>query len=300
MKRNIRQVIILLVLTCLVANLAYGCGNNSTDKDAKNAEPYLIGGSDASTKPDDKNDPISKQFSKKNFDLKNLDDSIAYAIIKTNCKSSRSTGECFGEGHKILDKYTKDGQTVVCMLVIEGYMGFENDVLTCVSGSCIPSQLVFTKNKDGEYELKSYKTPMDGTYYPASLKKIFTKKALLKLDNTDPDELAPQFEEYGKKYLKSIGREAMVQWNTVIKETPNIKSADVSNKLFSQFEDYPYWIGTQERIEDGKRIVYCHKWESDGKGGGTSTFRKEIYNGKILEESVVTVKGDKYTVVKTK
>lgn len=35
-------------------------------------------------------------------------------------------------------------------------------------------------------------------------------------------------------------------------------NASVSNMLLEQYGQYPYWIGTLEKLEDGTRMVYTH------------------------------------------
>lgn len=293
MQKKLLRNCLLIVFICL---FVAGTGACSAEEKTSNflAQPSLIGGSDYKKK----NNVLSEQFDKKNFDLTNLEQAISYAIILTNDTDNKS-GECYAEGHKILDKTEKDGKTIVCVQVEEGYLGFKNGIFTCVSGSAIPSQLTFVKNKDGEYELKSYKIPMDGTDYGPTLKKIFTKKALGALEKIKQGELYPQLEEYGKKHLKSIGRDAKVQWDYVEEDLPNLK-AEVSNELSEKFSEYPYWIGNYEMIVDGKRIIYTHLWEPDNNGGGIATYKKEIYGGELLEEHVIKVEGDTYTIINSK
>ncbi len=238
-----------------------------------------------------------KDQNKKKFDLTDLEQAISYAIFETN-REHYYPGECFAEGHKILDIIETNKEIVVYVRAVPGYFGFENGIFTNISGGNIPSRLTFTKNKKGEYLLKNYEIPLDGSEYYPSLKKIFTPKALCALNKMELSELYPQLEAYAKDYLKSINRNALVQCSNVDKKLPDIESVEVSNILSAQYSEYPYWIGTLEKIEDGTRMVYMHLWEADGRGGGRVTYRKKIYNGKIVAEDIIKIEGNKYTLIK--
>lgn len=282
-----KGVVTILILLCLLAGLSCAC-HLSTSDDDPNAEPYRI---DAEKAPNDAR--------RNQFDLTDLDQAVTFAIFSTNEDTDADyRGECFAEGHSILDVIENGKETAVCVQVVEGYFGFENGIFTSTSGSSVPSLLRFIKNDEEEFLLKSYEIPKDGTGYHASLKKMFSAKAIRKLNTLQIDELYPQLEAYGKAYLNSIGREATVQWDRIETVLPNMDSTSVSNALLAQYGEYPMWIGTLEKIEGGTRMVYTHLWEGDGKGGGTATYRKEVYGGEIVAESIIQVEGDQYGLIK--
>lgn len=282
-----KGIVCILILLCLLVLLSCAC-HLSTSDDDPNAVPNRI---DAQNTPNDAR--------RNQFDLSDLDQAVTFAIFSTNEDTEMDyRGECFAEGHTILDIIEDGEETAVCVQVLEGYFGFENGIFTCVSGSSIPSLLRFTKNDKQEFLLKSYEIPKDGTGYHASLKKMFSEKAIRKLNALQIKELYPQLEAYGKAYLNSIGRDATVQCDYVEKVLPNMDSTSVSNALLEQYGEYPMWIGTLEKLEDGTRMVYTHLWKEDGKGGGTATYRKEVYGGELVAEAILQVEGDHYTFMK--
>lgn len=232
------------------------------------------------------------------FDLTDLDQAISDAIFITAGGDARyEIGECFAEGHQILDQSEEEGQIIVCAHVIDGWFGFENNIFTGVSGSSIPTRLMFSQNAAGEYILQSYDIPEDGSNYGSSLRALFSAKALAQLERLDISSLYPQLEAYAEAYLQSIGREATVQWHYVDRQLPDMDSVQVSNALLERYSEYPYWIGSLERVEDGTRMVYEHLWQPDGAGGGITTYQKQIYGGDIVERHVIEVSGDTFTEI---
>ena len=57
-------------------------------------------------------------------------------------------------------------------------------------------------------------------------------------------------------------------------------SVAASNELLGRAElsDYPYYLGTEERMVDGVRWVYATAWEPDGDGRGTATYTRYRYD----------------------
>ena len=76
---------------------------------------------------------------------------------------------------------------------------------------------------------------------------------------------------------------------------------EASNTLIDLYYDYPYWIGTEEKIENGVRCVYEKKWQSSGGGDGTVTYLKYEYGSeKVLEKTVIEVKKGKIKYIEGK
>ena len=77
-------------------------------------------------------------------------------------------------------------------------------------------------------------------------------------------------------------------------------NTDVSNYLFDAYREYPYWIGTREVVEDGIRYVYEKSWLDKGNQSGIVTFTKSIYEGDIIEKTVIEIIGDKMNCLRGK
>ncbi|TCO53965.1 M56 family metallopeptidase [Caldanaerobacter subterraneus] len=221
--------------------------------------------------------------------IENLDEAVSYAI-----KSRRlayNEGEAATEGHIILDVEEKDGIIKVYTIASFGAFGFENGIFTKISGSgAIPTVITFSKNEKGVYSLLEYKEPMDGAFYIDSLKKMFPEKLYDKVISADKyyPELAKQQEAQAAEYLKNIGRTAKVSAAYVEKKLVNI-NVEASNKLFGGTEfpflnDYPWWIGTRERIENGIRYIYETSQSKTNDGYDLVIFRKTKEDGTIVKE----------------
>lgn len=237
-----------------------------------------------------------------------LEESISKAIL------SRSTGDYYageaaGEGHITLECKTEGRLTYVYL--IEQYMefGFENGELTDVSGHRNPAALVFSRDDGGVYSLQQYEHPMDGADFRPSLRELFSKSALELYDNAEgrdsektSAELSRQLEAYGDAYLKQIGRDAKISLNPGLNRIVPHMNVEASNYLSDSYAEYPYWIGTRERVENGVRYVYEKQWKDNGGGGGDGvvTFIKSVYDpsgarGEIVEKTVIEIKDGSLT-----
>ena len=186
---------------------------------------------------------------------------VAKAIIQDN-ENDYLEGECSGEGHMILGSDLSGGRLKVYALTMYGNYGFQNDMFIKVSGSgVIPAVLTF--ERDGsDYKLLEIEYPQDGAKYTESIKRMFPLKyrsAALHGDSAY-NGLLLQERSYAEEYLKSIGRGAEIgeykDLNIVLLTDLGV-SVDVSNELLrdGRLGKYPYWIGTAEHLEDGKRHV---------------------------------------------
>ncbi|WP_199872992.1 hypothetical protein [Inediibacterium massiliense] len=210
-------------------------------------------------------------------------------------------GEYTTEGHIILGTEEIENKVKVYTLASVGEFAFENGIFTKVGGTgAIPTVMIFSINKNGEYNLIEYKEPMDGTDYVASVKKMFPKKYYNKVFSGQDEyvKLAKQEEAQAEKYLKSIGREAQVRESYVDKKLANI-NVEASNKLFTEFTKYdtflnncPYWIGTRERIENGGRYIYETLQTKTSDGYDVITFRKTNEEGTVVEERDYKIDGN--------
>ena len=244
--------------------------------------------------------------------LTDIDSAVSNAILSKNANSFLK-GECAGEGHIILgtedvtSKYNaKKGVafTVAYVLSTYGEYGFVNGNFETVSGSgIIPTRITFEILAGGTYNLIEYKQAEDGGGYTQSIKEMFPEKywsRSLSIVDADIEDCENQKRAYAKAYLKSIGREAEIAHYSDFEHKSPDMNANVSNSLISKFSEYPYWIGTQEKIENGVRYVYEKQWVDKGNGDGIVTFKKyEFDSKKVIEETVIEVKNGEILYLKS-
>ncbi len=228
-----------------------------------------------------------------------IDQQVSSAILSTY-ESGYSIGECSAEGHIILKiEKNKDVMTVYAV-VSYGEWGFENGIFTKISGSgAIPTVITFEKaasESESDYFLKEFKEPKDGSYFEPSIKEMFPLSLRIPALNAHQyySKLERQEEVYARRYLSSIGRDAKIQAdNTEMPlDSMNVEAADCLLEL-EMFNEFPFWIGTRETIENGERYVYEKAWEDHGDGDGIVTFTKRIYEGDIVEKTVIRVEKNK-------
>lgn len=247
---------------------------------------------------------------------KTLEEGVSQEILKYN-SGRYLKGECAAEGNIILETEEINGLINVYAFTSYGEYGFENGVFTKVSGTgVIPVKMVFTrydgdkymckgyrKTKGGENYTKSigYHEPKDGKYYIDSIKGMFPERLweeVLGDDRNVHKKLVLQECEYAQKYLESIGRKCRI--GEVERELSDM-NVEASNKLLDMYGEYPYWIGTFEKTENGVRMVYEKQWESRGNGDGTVTYKKYIYDtDKVVEETVIDIKDGEISYIKGK
>ena len=255
---------------------------------------------------DNYNPTVSEEDTKLSL-AKDLETAMKVAILKYN-NGRYSDGECTAEGHILLGNEgkvnAKDNAEEECYayaLVSYGEYGFENGIFTKVSGSgAIPTKLTFKINNEGEYSLVDYEQAKDGSLYEPSIREMFPKNiAERALHYTDEDsaKLQAQEEVYAQEYLEGVRDGAKIQ-SHVPKTLANM-DVTASNTLGELFYEYPYWIGTEEKIEDNVRFVYEKQWEDKGNGDGIVTFRKYEYDTKkITEETVIEIKSGELNYIK--
>ena len=224
-------------------------------------------------------------------DKTDIDAVIASAVLSRS-RGGYAEGETQTEGHKILRVDEENNAVTVYCIVSYGEFAFQNDIFTLISGSGgIPTVITLIKHDNGEYEWDGgYTEPMDGAEYLPSLKLLFPVELHSEALAADKyyNELKEQREAYAAAYLAVIGREAEVSDDYVPKTllTDLGISVELSNELLGQmYGDYPYWIGTLERIEDGVRYIYRQAYE---RGDEMIIFTKELEDGTVVYEQAVT------------
>lgn len=236
-----------------------------------------------------------------------LDAAVGNAVISSN-EGSFLEGEVKAEGHIILLESTaSDDSTVIYALTMYGEYGFQNDAFIKISGTgAIPTVLTFDYDEDAGYTLRSYTVPNDGSGYLDSVKEMFPKDLynyVLSVSDSDLSSLEAKERKYAKAYLDKIGRSAVIGDYADIKyDFPQI-SSDASGEIFKRYWEYPNWLGTEEKIENGVRYVYETQWKDYGNDDSMIYFTKYVYStGEIIktvnvyiEDGIVQSSAEKVT-----
>lgn len=231
-----------------------------------------------------------------------LDKAISEKLLGDN-KGGFLDGETAGEGHIIMG----EDKNKAYILTTYGEYGFVNGKMTKVSGTgVIPAVAEFTENNN-EYTVTSITYPGDGSQYLEDIKKMFPIKYRArcmggKMYDDDYKTMLAQEREYVKAYLNSIGRSdaEITDYEGGELLTDLGVSVDVSNKLldlpkYDISSKYPYFVGNQEYIEDGKRVVYEMSYK---KGDPEIIYRKTDYETKaVLEEIRISAENGEVVTV---
>lgn len=233
-------------------------------------------------------------------DTTKLDEAVSKSIIEKG--KDYEDGEFTAEGHIILDNEKKGNQVTVYSVATVGNFAFENSIFTKISGSgVIPTVIKYEVTNNGEYKQLDYKEPLDGDMFSSSLKELFPGDLYNKVKKTDEysNELKSKEENQAKEYLKTINRDANVSADYVEKNLLKI-NLEAANALLEKEElrIYPYWVGTIERIEDGKRFIYETKQSKDENGNDLVTYSKSDESGKIINEIIYKIEEGKLTKIK--
>lgn len=204
-------------------------------------------------------------------------------------------GECPTAGSVILRTEPEGEGTKVYAITSSGNFGVENNIFTKISGSgAIPTVIILDKDD----KVLSYQEPKDGAYYEPSVKEMFPKDLWDEAMAADDyyDALKMQEEAAARAYLISIGRDLAVTADYVEKDDYGISTG--ARDAMSELEkgvlaDYPYWLGSLERIQNGVRYVYEAAWEGDAL-----TFTKRVFDtGETAERHAFRVAGDLVTKI---
>lgn len=258
------------------------------------------------TPPSDENTPQTTQAVVDLTESRPSTEEEAVSLAVLERAQTYAEGECAAEGHTILraEPGTEEDTLVVYALCSTGNYGFVNGNLEEISGSgAIPSRLTFALGGDGFLTLMDYWEPEDGAGYADSIRRTFpadlTEQALDA--GTRYPDLLEQKETYARAYLREQGRQAAVGEYADFDHplaTDQGMSVSVSNTLMDQMREFPFFLGSEERLEDGVRWVYETAWEADGDNGGTATYTKSNYEtGEIAERHVFQVRGDVCTEI---
>ncbi|MCC8025597.1 MAG: DUF4825 domain-containing protein [Clostridium sp.] len=236
-----------------------------------------------------------------------VEQAVSAAILDYNRRLYPSDCEARGEGHVILDSEENEAEVTVYAQTMYGAYQFQDGNFVKDGGTgVIPAVIRLSKEPDGRYVALDYRQPMDGSAYVESIEEMFPQKLwdlCISPSSRIQESLEQQEQEYAKKYLVSIGREAAVgQFGDFPHTIPSQAgiSADVSNKIeherkFSGSgpEAYaPFWFGTIERLEDGVRYIYEHSYDRERQ---EIIFSKIHYETKEVEQQEIfdSITGEK-------
>ncbi len=215
-----------------------------------------------------------------------LDEAIANVVLDYN-DGVYLEGECSAEGHIVMDIDEDKVSVTVYTLTSYGEYSFQNNMFIKTSGTDVyPVVMTFTYDNDDGYTLQKYVKASDGSAYNQSIKELFPKELYNRIISTtesDRQSLEAQERAYAKAYLNSIGRTAEIgDYSDLEIELPDIPD-DAYNMIFDRYWEYPYWLGTQEKIEDGVRYVYETQWKNYGNDDSLIYLTKYVYDtGEII------------------
>jgi bla regulator protein blaR1 len=136
-------------------------------------------------------------------DLTNLDACITDAILKTN-KTGNASGEFKTESHIILGREEGLNSITVYTMVLYLEYGYDSGRFVDVAGSHIPTAITFSINEKGEYLLKEYWIPKEGSYYESSLREKFPSQIVEDAMDTQKyiEEQQAECDKKAEEYLK--------------------------------------------------------------------------------------------------
>lgn len=220
--------------------------------------------------------------------------------------------ECLGEGHVILG-YREKASTVEVYAICEAdEYCFQNGWLWEWSGySCMPTLLIFEKDKDGRYLFKSAEEPSEDPLFGRPVSEFFPSDLVEVAVTASGDSeigvsLSRQSLQYAEAYLVSIGRDGKLGvYCDEDQEITSLESAGVAEKvaaaLYDLHPEYGVYTGTIEKREGGRRYVYTVNWNGDFHGNGIVTYTKTEYDsGRVIEKTSYKVEGDDFKLIKPK
>ncbi len=211
-------------------------------------------------------------------------------------------GECWVEGHVVLGEENKGKTTEVYAQVFYQNYGLMDGVFTDTGGGSIgPRTLIFDRTAEG-YQLKEIIRPRDGTEYNASIAEMMPQECIRKMHEegeANRFEMVRQMHEQAQQYLDSIGRTESIQdWRERDLQLSGMMVA-ASNLMSNVDQNYPLWVTSHERVEDGMRYVYSREWTPDEPGAetGIATLQKTRYDdGAVVETISVEVRPEQLTI----
>lgn len=254
-------------------------------------DPYKI--ADTKEHFQDYLDTIKKiDFGKFKVYTSNLEQSIADALLTEN-EGQFYQGELAAQGHITLLTQEDSPYTIASVYAKYVQMQFQNGIFELCATSSMPYKLTFSKDKYGNYTLTKSEKPQDGALYVQDLYKLFPEEIVNKIqlipNNTDTvQNIDNQIIQYSKGYLDSISRsDAKISLSYQEKAYPPLSEENAMefDALYRAYTDYPYFVGTLEKLEDNIRFIYETKYQKQDTSD-TFGFTKTRYDTNEVIENV--------------
>jgi hypothetical protein len=137
-----------------------------------------------------------------------LDASVSNAILEANAEDYRNNFTT--EAHTVLKKMESGNMVTVYVMALYLEFGYSGDALfETGSGSRMPVAITFVKNAAGEYALKEYWVPRDGSLFAPSVKEKFP---------SDTYEDAIDTQKYILAHMQSCYAQAIRHWDAPVDE----------------------------------------------------------------------------------
>ena len=212
-------------------------------------------------------------------------------VLLSGSENKYLDGECSAEGHIILGYETEDNLKTVYALTMYGEYGFQDNNFVKVSGSGVIPAVIKIFENEGKVILTNIIWPKDGSGYEESIKEMFPEKyhkRVVSINDSDKNIIKAMELQYAKDYLTQIGRSATIGEygdfeHTLLTEVG--VDVKVSNKLLEKnYANYPFWIGNEEKIEDGIRYIYQMDYD---KEQDQIILSKSNYETKEIVEKII-------------
>lgn len=212
----------------------------------------------------EKLDNINTYQKPKNY--KDIEVCISDVILTYN-KDLFQKGEFGAQAHITYGDNTNMEGTKV--YVVANYKKFQiiNDTFEVVGEVEKPVVITFGYDKKNGYMVKDYKEAEDGNRREISLMELFPQDLIPQIKsyfvNTDTQgKIDQQIYVSAREYLDAIGKKD-IDIGSSEKKYPDIKPENqmMYEVLASVYTDYPYFVGSEEKIENTHRYKYFTKHE---------------------------------------
>ena len=166
--------------------------------------------------------------------------------------------------------------------------------------------MVFSKDALGNYSLVEFLEPVKkGNQYNIALQTMFSDEDIAKINNIESDEsqkqiINDQIIATVKDYLTYIGRsEAKIALDYQEKNYPPLdpKNAILFDVLYKAYQEYPYYAGSIERMENGVRYEYKTDYEKQGTSDVFTYTKTNTANQKVEEKVKLVLNGSDVKVL---
>lgn len=229
----------------------------------------------------------------------NLEDSITTAI-NTHYKGQLYSGEFAASGHITLSTEVEGSSTNVTVYMSYYEFQFENGIFEKCSDVTGPAKLSFSKDSLGNYSLTEFLEPVKkGNKYNIALQTMFSDDDITKINNIETDEsqmqvINDQIISSVKDYLTYIGRsESKIALDYQEKNYPPLdtKNAILFDVLYKAYQEYPYYAGSIERVQDGVRYEYKTDYEKQGTSDIFTYTKTNVAEQKVEEKVKLELNG---------